>query len=158
MGSSRRKVAEDITTRFFFTQILDEFGVKDMYYDFKEFADIAEIVIPNKNDVRGMRYGFVYFFNVQNERILATKLENIFNGKNRIFVNLPRFPRKNQDGGLWKSYKDGESNGGSLLIEDLIKGELTTLTREEISTLEGRSQEEIETTNPTLLLFITKDK
>lgn len=65
-----------------------------MYEDFKLYGDIDGVVIPNKRDVRGMRYGFVRFFNVLSERMLATKLDNIFMGKRKLFVTIPRFQRK----------------------------------------------------------------
>lgn len=54
------------------------------------------MVIPNKREIRGKRYRFVRFYNVENARSLAMKLDNLFMGKQKLFVNIPRFQRKQE--------------------------------------------------------------
>lgn len=65
-----------------------------MYEVFQSYGDIDEVVISNKRDSRGRRYGFVRFFGVRDADFLATKLDNIFLEHKKIFVNIPRFQRK----------------------------------------------------------------
>ncbi|CAK8535026.1 unnamed protein product [Lathyrus sativus] len=79
-----------------------------MYEEVEPFGDIDEVVILNKRDVRGKRYDFVRFFNVENVRILAMKLENIFIGKKKLFVNIPRFQRKQGGGPIREKARDRE--------------------------------------------------
>lgn len=74
--------------------IPDYYGAKEMYEEFVGYDDVDEVVILIKRGVRGIRYEFVRFFNVLNERILATKLDNIFFVKRNIFGNVPRFQRR----------------------------------------------------------------
>ncbi|XP_058755462.1 uncharacterized protein LOC131628653 [Vicia villosa] len=81
-------------TTFFFTSFPEKLGAKQMYEIFQTYGDIDEVIIPNKRDKRGMRYGFVRFFGVIDSEFLATKLDNIFLENKKIFVNLPRFQRK----------------------------------------------------------------
>lgn len=56
-----------------------------------EPRDIDEVVIPIKRDIWGRRYDFVNFFNVKDVKMLATKLDNIFMGRHKIFMNVRRF-------------------------------------------------------------------
>lgn len=58
------------------------------------YDDINKVLISNKRYVRGRRYEFVRFFNMLNERMLATKLDTIFIDKRNIFLNVPRFQRR----------------------------------------------------------------
>ncbi|CAL5185080.1 unnamed protein product [Lathyrus oleraceus] len=61
---------------------------KEMYDELKGFDDIDEIIIPLEKYIGGRRYGFVIVFNVQDERLLAAKLDNIFVGNQKLLVNL----------------------------------------------------------------------
>lgn len=62
-----------------------------MYEKFQRFGEVDEVIIPTKKDIRGRRYGFVRFFGVNDAKMLVTKLDNIFMGKQKLFVNIPRF-------------------------------------------------------------------
>lgn len=62
-----------------------------MYETFKSYRDIDEDVIPSNREIRGRRYDFVIFFEVRDEDMLTTKLDNIFIGTEKFFVNIPRF-------------------------------------------------------------------
>ncbi|KAI5397709.1 hypothetical protein KIW84_063506 [Lathyrus oleraceus] len=82
-----------------FMRFIDvECKTKEMYEVFKNFGDIDVAVIPYKRDISGRRYGFVRFFDVEDERWLATKLNNIFLKSQKIFVNVPRFNKGNMEG------------------------------------------------------------
>ena len=62
-----------------------------MYEMFREYGDIDEVIIPKKLNIRGNRYVFVRFYNLEDDRLLAVKLNNIFIGRRKVFSNLPRF-------------------------------------------------------------------
>lgn len=77
-----------------------------MYEVLQSYGDIYEVVIPSKRDIRGIRYGFIRFFEVRDVENFYVKLDNIFIERRRIFVNFPRFqrnyPRKVNNGGRMK--------------------------------------------------------
>ncbi|XP_058724741.1 uncharacterized protein LOC131596144 [Vicia villosa] len=79
---------------FFITDFDDCWRAKDLYYELKDFGSIEEIVIPPKKDWRGTRYGFVRFFNVEDARILETKLDNVWLGEKKISANITKYNRK----------------------------------------------------------------
>lgn len=41
----------------------------------------------------GQRFGFVRFLNVQDPEVLERRLDQIFIGKEKLFVNLPKFSK-----------------------------------------------------------------
>lgn len=88
---------------------------KRFVFEFKELGEIDEVVIPPKREKIDRRYGFVRFFNVKEEKLLATKLDNIVLEGRKIFANLPRFKRDIRDP-LLSNLKDygkkiGEARG-----------------------------------------------
>lgn len=55
-----------------------------------------EVIIPPKRDDRGKRYGFAGFFEVQNAEVLTVELDNIFIGRRKLHVNLPKYEEVHQ--------------------------------------------------------------
>lgn len=55
---------------------------------------MEEISIPTKRSRRGKRYGFARFLNDRDEKLLETKLDNVFLEGRKIFPNLPKFGRE----------------------------------------------------------------
>ncbi|XP_058732793.1 uncharacterized protein LOC131604365 [Vicia villosa] len=90
---SNKKDNENLST-FFFTEFDEKCKAKDVYEVFMKMGEIDEVFIPSKRDKRGRRYGFARFFNVKDERLMATKLDNMFLDGRKLFVNIPRFKRK----------------------------------------------------------------
>lgn len=82
------------TTSFFFTDFKEGWRAKDLFFEFKPFGEIDEIVFPTKRDWRGNKYGFVRFVNVANARLLETKLDNIWLEDRKIRANITKFSRK----------------------------------------------------------------
>lgn len=66
-----------------------------MYEALQSYGEIGEVVIPSKRDIKGMRYGFVIFFDILHEALMATKLDNVFIRSRKLYVNIPRFQRRN---------------------------------------------------------------
>lgn len=64
-----------------------------MYHEFKDLSDIDKVFIPNKKTRWRMKYGFVQFFNVGDEKMLETKLDNNFLDGKKIYAKLPKFER-----------------------------------------------------------------
>ncbi|XP_058760917.1 uncharacterized protein LOC131634287 [Vicia villosa] len=85
------------TTTFFMTEFGEEWRARDLYQKFKEFGDLDEVIIASKRDKRGRRFGFIRFFNVTDERLMATKLDNLFLHGRKLHVNIPKFIRKEKE-------------------------------------------------------------
>lgn len=97
INSLRFKKGENKTTKsFFFTKISEDLGAKEMYEIFSEYGIFDEVVIPPRKDIRGMRFDFVCFFDVQQPARMVVKLDNIFLGRKKIHVNISRFTRGQQ--------------------------------------------------------------
>lgn len=71
----------------------DKWRARDLFIEFKELREVDEVIIPPKKDRKGGRYGFVRYFNVKDERVLAIKLDNAMLESRKIFSNVPHFQR-----------------------------------------------------------------
>lgn len=81
------------TPSFFFTEFPDNYGAKEMWSVFMKYDHVCEVVIPNRRDKRGKRFGFARFLGVNDAQYFARRLDNIIIGTQKLFVNLPRFQR-----------------------------------------------------------------
>ncbi|XP_058755922.1 uncharacterized protein LOC131629137 [Vicia villosa] len=118
VGGGRNE--SEVLSTFFFTDFDDKWKAKDMYEVFKKMGDIDEVYIPNKKDKRGRRYGFVRFVNVKDDRLLATKLDNVFLEGRKLFANIPRFQRKEKGGekGVNSNIVNNRRKGGGSNMEN----------------------------------------
>lgn len=71
----------------------DNYIARDLYEVFKKCGEVDKVVIPYERDVWGKRYGFVWFFKVEDERRLAVELNNIFLRDRTLHMNVLRFSR-----------------------------------------------------------------
>lgn len=78
-----------------------------MYHEFKELGKIDEVFIRSRKSIWEKKYGFVKFFNVNDERMLEMKLDNIFLDGRKIFANLPKYGRKVK----WNEHGGTKTNG-----------------------------------------------
>lgn len=99
-----------MVSTLFFTSFLEKLRVKEIYNIFKGYGEINEVIIQAKRDIRGRRYTFVWIFRVHNERLLATKLDNIFLGNVKLHANLHMFTRTLK-GSFTRGRKDGDGTG-----------------------------------------------
>lgn len=61
---------------------------------FVEHGELSEVVISPKRNKFGKRFGFARFIGVDHCRMLAIKLDSIFIDSKKIYVNIPKFNRK----------------------------------------------------------------
>lgn len=92
----RREVSRP-TLSFYITSFLEKLKATELYVLFQEYGTVDEVIIPSRRNKYGHRFGFVRFFEVADEALLATKLDNIFVGKQQLFVNIPRFQRSKRE-------------------------------------------------------------
>ncbi|XP_058733331.1 uncharacterized protein LOC131604934 [Vicia villosa] len=88
-----RKTEGAVVSSFFFTKFGSKWKARDLLFEFKEFGVIDEVVIPSKWDKFGRRYGFVRFFDVEDEKLLGIKLDSLILEGRKLHANLPRFQR-----------------------------------------------------------------
>lgn len=86
---------------FFVTEFPEEMSAKDLFEIFNGYGLVMEVAIPPRRDKKGRRFRFLRFKKVENERVLATKLDNIFIRGRKLYSNVPRFNR----GGREREYK-----------------------------------------------------
>ncbi|XP_058750760.1 uncharacterized protein LOC131623755 [Vicia villosa] len=103
------------SSSFFVTEFGEKWKAKDLFFEFKVLGEIEEVVIPPRRDKHGRRFGFVQFFNVKDEEMMATKFDNIILEGRKIFANLPRFRRVN--GARGKVFKKD-----ALKMNDVVVG------------------------------------
>ncbi|CAK8575343.1 unnamed protein product [Lathyrus sativus] len=66
---------------------------KGMFEVFKLYGLVSKVFIATRLDKKGRRYDFVRFRKVNDERILAVKLDNIQIQGRKLHTNVPRFQR-----------------------------------------------------------------
>lgn len=87
-GRRRRRYAS-----FFFSHFPDNFDAEAMWGVFAKYGDVKEVVIPNRRNIAGKRFGFVRFWEVTNIKLMERRLDSIIIGATKIHVNTPRFSR-----------------------------------------------------------------
>lgn len=90
-GRKRNDGAE--VTSFIITEFSDKWKARDLLIELKELGEIVDVVIPSKRDRRGRRYSFTRSINVEDEKLLAIKLDNVILEGRKLFANFPRLQR-----------------------------------------------------------------
>ncbi|XP_058783963.1 uncharacterized protein LOC131658712 [Vicia villosa] len=86
-------IGNEEVSNFFITNFNEDLSARDLFENFKDYGLVMEVAIPAKRNKQGMRYGFVRFRKVENERDMAIKLDNIFIRGRKLYANIPRFNR-----------------------------------------------------------------
>lgn len=74
----RRVGVDEKMVSIFFSEIPNRIRAADVYDLFNCHGDVVEVVIPPKKNKLGKRYGFARFMNVEDTRMLAVRLDNIY--------------------------------------------------------------------------------
>lgn len=86
------------TTSFFFSHFPADHGEERMWSIFSRWGKVCEVHIPQKKTKSGHRFGFVRFRDVDDPRSLERRLDQIFIGAEKLFVNIPRFGMNGRSG------------------------------------------------------------
>ncbi|XP_058776191.1 uncharacterized protein LOC131650502 [Vicia villosa] len=85
---------EDRVTSIYFSEIPDFFVAKELFELFGCIGRVVEVSIsPRRNNI-GKRFGFARFADVEDERLLAVRVDNVIIDGKKIHANLPRFQRQ----------------------------------------------------------------
>ncbi|XP_068503621.1 uncharacterized protein [Phaseolus vulgaris] len=96
-------------TTFFFSNFPYDYGEYDMIKIFQRWARVKEVFISRRLNRWGRRFGFVRFFDVANVSRLEKELDQIYLGKMKLNVNIPRYRRT--DFGPRKEEEKQQGNG-----------------------------------------------
>jgi len=80
-------------TTFFFSNFPVNYGEYDMFKTFQRWARVKEVFISRRLNRWGRILGFVRFFEVRDVRRLEKELDQIYIGKMKLFVNIPKYRR-----------------------------------------------------------------
>ncbi|XP_058745968.1 uncharacterized protein LOC131618827 [Vicia villosa] len=86
-------IAGPVST-FYVTDFGEQWKAKDLFFEFKDLGMLDEIFIPPNKDWRGLRYGFVRFLNLEDERIVEINLNNLLLDGRKINANISKFKTK----------------------------------------------------------------
>ncbi|GLU22241.1 hypothetical protein SLE2022_383310 [Rubroshorea leprosula] len=84
-------------TPYFFTNFPEEWSYAEMWMTFCKFGRVLDIYSPNRRSKKGQRFGFVRFLDVKNIKELERSLDQIWVGKFKLWVNIPRFRNDEQN-------------------------------------------------------------
>lgn len=101
-----------IATTYFFSQFPDNFDAKAMWGVFRKYGKVKEVVIPDRRNKAGKRFGFVRIWDVIDSKSLERRLDNIIIGSTKIHVNLPRFSRAEEQQRLKDVYQQKHRRQG----------------------------------------------
>ncbi|GKV51770.1 hypothetical protein SLEP1_g58395 [Rubroshorea leprosula] len=90
-------------TPYFFTNFPKEWTYEDMWRTFLKYGRVYAIYSPKRRSRNGGRFGFVRFLDVKNRKELERKLDNIWIGDCKLWVNSPRYEDNQQEGRETKS-------------------------------------------------------
>ncbi|XP_058759866.1 uncharacterized protein LOC131633166 [Vicia villosa] len=89
---------EDVISSFYCSEFPERCKAEDLFKLFGCVGNVVEVVIPARRNRFGKRFGFGRFKGVQDEKLLAIKLDNILIDGKKIHVNKPRFNRSEGKG------------------------------------------------------------
>ncbi|CAK8576410.1 unnamed protein product [Lathyrus sativus] len=84
---------EEGIVSIYFSEFPYRVKAKEIFQIFEIHGKVAEVIIPPKRNKHCKHFGFVRFSKEEDGRVLAVKLDNIFDDKVKIHANLPRFSR-----------------------------------------------------------------
>ncbi|KAK8469885.1 hypothetical protein PHAVU_004G009401 [Phaseolus vulgaris] len=84
-------------TTFFFSNFPNGYGEKDMFKIFQRWARVKEVYISHRLNKWGRRFGFVRLFDVKNVVKLEKELDQIYIGNRKLFVNIPKYRRHQEE-------------------------------------------------------------
>ncbi|CAL0299917.1 unnamed protein product [Lupinus luteus] len=96
---------------FFFTNFPPNHGAKDLWEIFSKWGKVVDVVIPPRVDKYGKKFGFVRFQHVANNKELVQKLDKICIGLYKIWVNFPKFQRRQDSGRLQTTPRREDAEG-----------------------------------------------
>ncbi|KAJ0487510.1 putative RNA recognition motif domain, nucleotide-binding alpha-beta plait domain superfamily [Helianthus annuus] len=106
---------EGDVTKFFVSRLPERCSSKDVAEALLPFGSIQGVYIAKKRDKNGYRFGFASFKGVKDAAELEKQMRNIWIGSYRLFINVARFAKENDTGGV---YRDNEEKKKGQRLND----------------------------------------
>ncbi|GKV42304.1 hypothetical protein SLEP1_g49718 [Rubroshorea leprosula] len=113
-------------TPFFFTNFTEEWSHEDMWRTFMKYGRVFDIYSPPRRSRNGSRFGFVRFLGVKDRKELERKLDNIWIGDCKLWVNYPRYNDIQQKGREIKTSHVPELQVQNRSYAEVVKGHQTS--------------------------------
>ncbi|KAF1870740.1 hypothetical protein Lal_00026511 [Lupinus albus] len=114
-GSFNQQQIFKASTTFFFTNFPPDHDSKEMWEIFSKWGKVVDVVIPSRVDKYGKIFGFVRFLNISNRKSFVVKLDRIWIGSFKIWMNIPKYRRQRfTDHTNKNSIIPSEPSGGSV--------------------------------------------
>ncbi|GKV48453.1 hypothetical protein SLEP1_g55266 [Rubroshorea leprosula] len=128
--TSERKIGDSYdwgvykqATPYFFTNFPEEWTYEDMWRTFLKYGRVYAIYSPKRRSRNGGRFGFVRFLDVKNRKELERKLDNIWIGDCKLWVNAPRYEDNQHVGKEIKSRPISEPHAQTRSYAEVLKGQ-----------------------------------
>lgn len=103
VGQRRGFRKEPIAT-FFFTHFPENFDARSMWGVFQKWGKVVDLFIPNRRNKEGWRFGFVKMAGVQDPANMARRIDQLYIGSMKLYVNIPRFQKE----GSWERRENAD--------------------------------------------------
>ncbi|GKV14959.1 hypothetical protein SLEP1_g25757 [Rubroshorea leprosula] len=87
-------------TPYYFTNFPKDWSYAEMWMTFSKFGRVFDIYSPSRRSKKGYRFGFVRFLDVKNTKELERRLDQIWVGEFKLWVNIPRFRNEELNRGV----------------------------------------------------------
>lgn len=89
----RRRNQNGKVATLFFTHFPEDFDEKRMWGFFNRWGKVVDVYIPRKRNKEGRRFGFLRMEGVLDTTELARKIDQMYIGDMKLYVNVPRFEK-----------------------------------------------------------------
>ncbi|GKV10219.1 hypothetical protein SLEP1_g21617 [Rubroshorea leprosula] len=118
-------------TSYFFTNYPDDWSYDEMWRTFLRYGRVYDIYASNRKSKNGSRFGFVRFLGVKDKKELESKLDQIWVGGWKLWVNRPRYDEQQKEGGVKKSFRGAMTVTQNRSFAEVVKGTQGNNTEEE---------------------------
>ncbi|GKV26106.1 hypothetical protein SLEP1_g35459 [Rubroshorea leprosula] len=126
-------------TPYFFTNFPEDWSYAEMWKTFCKFGRVFDIYSPSRRSKKGRRFGFVRFLDVKDNKELERRLDQIWVGEFKLWVNSPRFRNVIPNRGVeQRMVQKEEPNRQNKTYADVVKGHYGREVRGEA----GKKQED----------------
>ncbi|CAI9269548.1 unnamed protein product [Lactuca saligna] len=103
-----RQLIEKVSSPFYVTNFPVDFGVKELWDACVKVGIVVDVYIAKKLSKLGKHFAFVRFIKVSDEKLLESKIRDIWLGSYHLFASVARFQQELDYTGLSNSHVHGD--------------------------------------------------
>ncbi|XP_058750416.1 uncharacterized protein LOC131623425 [Vicia villosa] len=93
-GGDLKRLKGGVITSIYFSEFPDPSSAKDFFELFGCIGSVFEVSISSRKNKWGKKFGFAKFVDVEDERMVAIRCDNVCISGRKILANIPRFERR----------------------------------------------------------------